>query len=262
MKKARFIPLLALAPALLFGQAANEKGKVFTVKLGPNHQASQIGLAGKRLQPYAGLDYLSASFTADMGLLMWAENPSTLELVKALKIGAVVDGSVSFWMPHAGAKYYLADGESRPYVFGGVYRNFSSIDAALDLKLQGYDENGEEAGDPMSSDTDLLEDDLKEFVESLLNHWGVQAGFGVEWRVNRHFGLGGEYGVKLNFNSAEQKFNDTRALELLGLLLGDTGTEPDAGLDDLLGAGRTDLDLKLSGKYVSSQASVVFNFYF
>lgn len=262
MKKARFIPLLALAPALLFGQAAKEKGKVFSVKLGPSHQSSQFGLAGKRLQPYAGLDYLSASFTADMGLLMWAENPSTLELAKAMKIGAVVDGSVSFWMPHAGVRYYLADGESRPYVFGGVYRNFSSIDAALDMKLQGYDENGEEDGDPVSSDADLLSDDLKEFVESLLNHWGVQAGFGVEWRVNRHFGLGGEYGVKLNFNSAEQRFNDTRALELLGLLLGEPGTGTDPETDGLLEAERTDLDLKLSGKRVTSQASVVFNFYF
>lgn len=262
MRTGRFALILALAPAFLFGQAANEKGKVFTVKLGPNHQSSQIGLAGKRLQPYAGLDYLSASFTADMGLLMWAENPSTLELVKALNVGAVVDGSVSFWMPHAGVKYYLADGESRPYVFGGVYKNFSSIDAALDLKLQGYDENGEKADDPMSSDMDLLENDLKEFVESLLNHWGVQAGFGVEWRVNKHFGLGGEYGVKLNFSSAEQKFNDTSALELLGLLLGDTGTDPDAGIADLLGAEQTDLDLKLSGRTIMSQASVVFNFYF
>ncbi len=262
MRTGRFVLILALAPAFLFGQAAKEKGKVFTVKLGPTHQSSQFGLAGKRLQPYAGLDYASASFTADMGLLMWAENPSTLELVKAMKIGAVVEGSVSFWMPHAGVKYYLADGESRPYVFGGVYKNFSSIDAALDLKLQGYDENGEDAGDPISSDTDLLEDDLKEFVESLLNHWGVQAGFGVEWRVNKHFGIGGEYGVKLNFNSAEQKFNDTSALAVLGLLLGDMGTNPEAGTGSLLGAERTDLVLDLSGKYITSQASVVFNFYF
>jgi hypothetical protein len=262
MKNGRFILMLALVPAFLVGQTAGEKGKVFTVKLGPDHQSSQFGLQGKRLQPYVGLDYMAASFTADIGMLMWGENPSTLELVRAAKIGAGVEGSVSFWMPHAGVKYYLSDGESRPYVFGGVYKNFSSIDASLDLAIQSYDETGAKAGDPISSNGDLLSDDMKEFVESLLNHWGVQAGFGVEWRVNKYFGIGGEYGVKMHFNSAEQTFKDSSVLDLVGLVLGNTGTDPNAGTGDLLGAERTDLDLNLSGKYMTSQASVVFNFYF
>lgn len=262
MKNGRFILILALVPALLVGQTAGQKGKVFTVKLGPDHQSSQFGLQGKRLQPYVGLDYFSASFTADMGMLMWAENPATLELVKLASISAGVEGSVSFWMPHAGVKYYFSDGESRPYVFGGIYKNFSSIDASLDLAIQGYDENGEKTGDALSPDVDLLSDEMKEFVESLLNHWGVQAGFGVEWRVNKYFGIGGEYGVKMHFNSAEQTFKDSNVLDLVGLVLGDTETDPDAGMGDLLEAERTDLDLNLSGKYVTSQASVVFNFYF
>jgi hypothetical protein len=262
MKNGWLILTLALVPALLAGQAAGQKGKLFTVKLGPDHQSSQFALNRGRLQPYVGLDYISASFTADIGMLMWAEDPSTEELVKASKISAGVEGSVSCWMPHAGVKYYLSDGESRPYVFGGVYKNFSSIDATLDLKIQGYDETGEKDGDPLSSNGDLLSDEMKEFVESLLNHWGVQAGFGVEWRVNKHFGIGGEYGVKMHFNSAEQTFRDSNVLDLLGTVIGDTETDPDSGTGDLLGADRTDLDLNLSGKYVTSQASVVFNFYF
>jgi hypothetical protein len=260
MKAGRIILLIGLAPAILFGQAAKEKNRVFTVKLGPDHQSSQFGMNRGRLQPYVGLDYFSASFTADIGLLMWAENPSTMELMRASKIGLGVEGSVSFWMPHAGAKYYLSDGESRPYVFGGVYKNFSSVDATLDLAMQGYDETGAKDGDPLTSSGDLLSKEQKKFIESLLNHWGIQAGFGVEWRVNKHFGIGGEYGVKMHFNSAQQTFEDSSVLDILSLFLGDTGTGTDTG--GLLGADRTDLKLDLSGKLITSQASVVLNFYF
>jgi hypothetical protein len=260
MKACRFVLLIGLAPAILFGQAAAEKNRVFTVKLGPSHQSSQFGLVHGRLQPYAGLDYFSASFTADIGLLMWAQNESTLELVRAAKIGLGVDGSVSFWMPHAGAKYYLSDAESRPYVFGGIYKNFASVDASLDLALQGYDETGAKSGDALTTSGDLLSKEQKKFIESLLSHWGAQFGFGVEWRVNRHFGLGGEYGFKMHFNSAQQTFEDSSILDILNTFVGDTGTGADTG--ELLGADRTDLKLDLSGKLITSQASVVLNFYF
>jgi hypothetical protein len=260
MKKAHVALLLGLTPAMLLSQAAAEKNRVFTVKLGPAHQSSQFGLVRNRLQPYAGLDYFSASFSADIGMLMWSEDDATMELVRAARIGVGVDGSVSCWMPHVGAKYYLSDAESRPYVFGGVYRNFASVDASLDLAIQGYDPAGAPAGDPLTASGDLLSKEQKKFIESLLSHWGAQFGFGVEWRVNRHFGLAGEYGVKMHFNSAQETFEDSSVLDLLNTFVG--GTDSDSDVSELLGADRTDLKLDLSGKLVTSQASVVLNFYF
>ena len=251
MRRICYLTAFVLTSVCAFGQA-NDSSKVFTVKLGPDFQAAQFGLNMGSFQPYVGLDMLSAGVKANVEMTMYSENPTTLKMVKSEDFGIEISGSATMWIPHAGVKYYLSSAASRPYVFADVFKAFASVDAKTDVTMTAYDEEGKKL-DSSSESADLIPEDTKKLIEDLLSIWGVDFGFGVEWKVNRHFGIAGEWGMKFHFTKATQEI---KGGGLLGSLLGSADTSVN-GTDS-----QTDSKIDLSGSLKMSKVAVALNFYF
>ena len=244
-------------PFLSYAQSA-ELSKVFTVKLGPENQAAQFGLNLGKFQPYAGVDFFSVKAKGTLGLDILEPNTADTRLYKSAAMEFSLDGSVNLWIPHVGTKYYFSLGESRPYVFADVFKSFASLDASLEGTVNSYSEDGKPvAGGSSHENLNLIPDKTKEFLEDLLGYWGVDFGFGVEWRVNPHFGIAGEYGFKLNFAHAK---STNQGGGLLGELLGGGTTGAATNGNQLASQINTTVDVSASLK--TSQVAVALNFYF
>ena len=243
-----------VAVPLLSATKTDEGSKVFTVKMGPypHFTSAQIGLNMGTLQPYVGFSMLAAGFNTKIGITSLMEDPISLKMVKVGAMDLDVEGSMSMLIPNVGFKYLFSTAESRPYLFASFYKSFASIDANMKTTLTLYDPTTGQKLDSQSDDQDLLDKDQKQLIEDLLSVWGVDVGFGVEWRVNKHFGIAGEYGFMYHKAGAKQEIKDFTAPAIL-----DGG-----GTATILQQERTDVSLDLSGTLKSSKACVVLNFYF
>ena len=157
----------------------------FSVKAGPDLQAAQFSLGSGALQPFAGIDYQSISFSFDMPAIDLSDLGVDLGSSEGeMDIGA------SMFIPYIGAKFLLSTTrEAKPYVFGSFFKSFPSVK---------FEVGGEDA----------LPEEAEDFIKDLLGFWGLKFGFGAEYAVSDHFSIGGEYGIKMQFYGAKLDIED------------------------------------------------------
>ncbi|MBN2371627.1 MAG: hypothetical protein JXO72_14185 [Vicinamibacteria bacterium] len=208
-KKMKMGPVFSALVLMLVPALASAQGAVFCVKVGgDNLQTAQLGLNNDRFQPYIGVDYFSLGGKVEEGM--------------------GIQASLSLVVPHVGARYYFSSEPVRPYVYGGFFKAMASV--KLDV-----------AGE------DMLDGDVKELLEDVLGFKGFKVGFGGEYRVNEHFGVGGEFGINLYSLSAEVKgLSDLDDIEI------------DDGWDDMA----LDLEAKVSASLRRTYAVATLNFNF
>jgi hypothetical protein len=166
--------LVLSVPMMGFGQSMG-----FGVKMGPFMQTAQFMLPMGSIQPFAGVDYIGFSANAEME-------------------GSELDASISMFIPHAGLKFFLGTGQTKPYIFGNFYKAFASFTIEAD-------------GQPM------LDEATEDFLKEFLGFWGIKAGLGAEYQVSDHFSIGGEWGLNLTKMSGALEDADLMAMGMEGL---------------------------------------------
>lgn len=182
---------IVVGSILLFGaNVASQAGMNFGVKSMTFHNSlipmdhsmgSYFGAdVGQNLVILGGLDYGRLGLSLDIPL-----EPK-------------YDLSVSYMMPHAGAKLYLKprqQGNVSPYLIGEVVKSFGSVD----LGKLGEDSLLGVAGK-----------DFEDALKDLMSPFGIVGGFGSEYYFSDNFSIGGEVGLQLIFSSAELKMEEAK----------------------------------------------------
>ncbi|MFH1943271.1 MAG: hypothetical protein ABIL68_14305 [bacterium] len=101
-----------------------------------------------------------------------------------------MNAGISLLMPYIGARFYLSTTKpTKPYVYGGFFKAFPSVNVKVD---------GES----------LLDDESEKMLKDILGFWGLKLGFGAEHKFNDWFGVGGEFGLKWLSTSANIEVSD------------------------------------------------------
>jgi hypothetical protein len=95
-------------------------------------------------------------------------------------------------LPTLGARYALSNGDLQPYLFGNVFKSLAFLSS------------------------DNWYDDDEDLIEDLLGLWGFDIGFGVDYPFSEHFSIAGQYGLRLVFAGAENRY-DEELSAMLGL---------------------------------------------
>jgi hypothetical protein len=170
------------AVLLLMSAAASLSAAVFSlheVRAQTDFQAASIGSDGRFLRLFAGADaYL---FSVEIAAELPELSEITLPKELSLRGGILV--------PNAGIRIGASRKAVQPFIKGLVYMVVPVIQFESDLNFAGIDQQR-----------------IQEYLDSIVESITVAGGsvsFGVEYRVNEHFGLSGEAGTKVSFNSAD-----------------------------------------------------------
>ncbi|MBN1783078.1 hypothetical protein JW948_18225 [bacterium] len=236
------LPLLAMA-----------QSPVFSVRIGPVMQASQIGFQYGSLQPYVGIDYVSAGLDATIDESYSIRMDDVSPFMPIDNNSMTLEGSVRILMPHAGVRYYLNTNVTKPYVFAGIFKAFPSIDGKVKYSYTYYNEEG--LVDYSASGTEKLDKNTRELIEDMLGVWGLNFGFGAEYTVNEHFSVGGEFGFKMARTSVDNTAEELITSDDYYYYYYYYSNYPDAALRSV-----TDTDANVGLTF--SHASVCLNFHF
>jgi hypothetical protein len=183
------LAILALIPCV-----ASAEGVVFSVSPGQAIESAQIGLPMGNLLPYFGLDIMGvagkASYT-DTNYDYYYNGETYVEVTEVST--EEFKGSAMLFIPHIGARFYLAKAELRPYVFGDLLKSFAFVNAEAEGNYRDYVDGGLVDSGSYSSD---LDDETKDLLQKALGFWGMSAGFGCEYAFSEKFTLGGEYALR------------------------------------------------------------------
>ncbi|MBN2104702.1 hypothetical protein JW835_11740 [bacterium] len=239
---------------------------VFTVRLGPKMQSSQVGFQVGPIQPYIGLDYMSMGFNANVIITNSHAETDTSIFITDYKIDSDIEGNVRIWMPHIGVRYYINNHTTKPYLFAGIFKSFASIDAGADFDNTYYDENGNI--DFTASESEKLDKETVSLLEDLLGIWGLNFGLGAEYTVNEHFSIGGEFGFKYAKTSTSSTNEAIESVDYSDYYTGDyysvnisDGYNEYSGMNDQ-GAIKTVTKTDVTAGLTFSYAAVCLNFHF
>ncbi|MBA7642543.1 MAG: hypothetical protein GH143_08970 [Calditrichaeota bacterium] len=112
-------------------------------------------------------------------------------------------GAALLIIPHVGVKFYLMQSALNAYLFGNGRLIIPSVEGRSQGWWKDYDPDGN-VMDQDSWDDYLTETDRKK-IHDALDFIGLTLGFGVEYPLNQHFTVGGEYGITYFTNSWDQK---------------------------------------------------------
>lgn len=141
------------------------------------------------LNPYGGLDIarVSGSFESSRtdSEYDWSEN----KLYRSYDRSSTFDGSALLFIPHAGLKFYFW----KTYLLGDLSLCIPAVEGKDKGKRTYYNPDG------TIYDIDKWEDKKK--INDALNFVGLTLGFGIEFPLSEKVSIGGEYGIRLIFNS-------------------------------------------------------------
>ena len=241
-----FLPFLLIAESPLF-----------SVRIGPKLQSSQIGLQIGSIQPYVGLDYLCMGLDASMKETYSVSLTDASPFLLAETSTTGMEGNVRIWMPHVGLRYYLNTNKTKPYLFANLFKALPSIDGKESFDLTAYDEQGNMAF--VYSESEDLDKATKDMLEDLLGIWGLNFGFGAEYTVNEYFSIGGEFGFKMARSSVSNKNTEIIPLEYYYYYYyGYYSDYNFEGLGDVKSVAETDANVGLTFSY----AAICVNFHF
>lgn len=226
---------------LLIPTISNGNPFVFEVKPGLGIQSANFGYQMGKMIPYIGLNLIAigadgtfteTDFNSSMG--------STYERVEITDIS----GSATLLIPHIGLKYHFSDPAAaiRPYCVGGVFKSIPIVSVEGDETTRYYEDG---VLTDVYNDNTQLEDEEEDAIKDLLGVWGFNVGFGVEYPFSEHFSIGGEFGLRLFFASANYDYEDSEDYD-----------------DDGTADWRDEFDSELSASLKLSYAAVVLSFSF
>lgn len=226
-----------LAPALSRGNSF-----VFQVKPGAQVQSFDFGIEMGKITPYMGLDLLGISADVNYTEKDWRYDYSSDDSYLYKKTQGDLSGSALLLIPHLGAKYNFASrgGVLFPYVNGGIFIALPFVSAEMSEEKTVYNPDG--SVDYVDTDEDELDQDVENSLEDVLAIWGLNFGFGTEYRFSEHFGVSGEIGFRLLFTGGD--FDDT------------------SDIDDGVSAGDEVMESELSSSLKLSYSSIVLNYHF
>ena len=182
----------------------------FTVKPGALINTAEMGFRVGNLNPFAGVDVVWITVSAnekdeyeyisDYG--GWYYHHRSLNEFE-------FSGSAFLLVPNIGAKYYFSTdfsaGSMVPYLKGSLFFSIPSVKGEYSERYYDwyYDEYGQL--EEFYSDVDEWKLDGKdeEMVKDILSFWGINLFGGCEYYFSDKFSIGGEFGVRLLFNSFE-----------------------------------------------------------
>lgn len=203
-----FLAAILLLTGSLFAQAN------FTAKPGAIINCADFGMRMDKINPYFGLDvaWLTVSYSEDDVSDYESSYYENYYRHKS-KDSYDLDGSALLFVPHFGVKYYFNDdfssGNVVPYLKGCFFFTIPSVSAEWTEINQDwyYDESGL-TNYYYEEDKEKLEGKEKDLVNDILSFWGLELAFGGEYFFSDKFSLGGEFGMRMLFNSAEYSEED------------------------------------------------------
>jgi hypothetical protein len=181
-------------------------GLVLTVKPGTSLQSASLGLARGAITPYLGFDAVGIKVdatTEEEYTDIWGWQPGTRTWERNR---TQVEGSAFLLIPHFGVKYQLAQGKKvRPHVYLEYFRALAFVHASGSEEswTRTWQNNVEQ--DPDYYQNPLDSGKAEDTAKDILAFQGVNLGAGAEYYFADEFSLGGEYGLRLVFTSAEYK---------------------------------------------------------
>jgi len=238
----RFV-LLAICFCILLTPALSRAGSfVFQVKPGTQVQSFDVGMEYGKVTPYLGLDLLGISAEVDYSEKDWRYDYISDDDYLYRKTEGDLSGSALLIVPHLGAKFNFASkGEVLfPYVNGGVFFAIPFISAEMSEEKTIYNPDG--SVDYVDKDDEDLDKNVEDSLKDVLAIWGLNLGFGTEYRFCDNFGISGEVGFRLIF--AGGNFDDSSDIE------------------DGVSAGDEVMESELSSSLKLSYSSIVLNYHF
>jgi hypothetical protein len=236
----RSVLVCILACLLAAGSGLAQSKYVLIIRSGSMINSACVGRDMGKVVPMIGADviYLSVSGSSRHE---YTESYyyDSYEVVTREVDQDEVSGHVFMLIPQIGAKFYLDQTGVRPYLLGSFFFAMPYLHGESTSREEDWRyENGDLVDHDVYTDTDNISEKDKNLLKDALGIWGITLGGGVEYLLNERFGIGGEYGIRLMFDGAEQA--DRNSYE---------------------GDFQTHLD-KASAKLGLTYASIVLNYHF
>lgn len=200
--------LILVLNLLFLGNSYSQSNLVFGVKPGMTINSAYFGIKMNNLVPFMGADLFWISVSGDYSDSYsdsWTDYYGDLNKWESVESGEL-SGSAFLLIPHFGCKYYFNKQEVRPYIVGDLFFSIPSVSGKVEWSDEDWEyENGQLIYHDIDKGSDELEDDVKDIVNDILSFWGINTGFGAEYFFNPNFSIGGEFGLRLIFNSVEYK---------------------------------------------------------
>ncbi len=205
----RVIILSLILGFTLVGSSSGESNLVFGVKPGNMINSAYMGLKIGNLVPMIGADMMWLSASAKYkheNLDSWYDSYDDITYKHRDVDTEDLKGSAFLLVPHIGAKLLMGSKDMRPYVFGNLFFSIPSVNAESNSRNESwYYEDGVEVDHYLDTDSDRLDAKTEEVIKDALSFWGMTLAGGAEYFFSDHFSVGGEYGIRLLFNTAEYK---------------------------------------------------------
>ena len=204
------ITVVLLLAAVAYSQVT------FTVKPGALINTAEIGMRVGKINPFAGIDVVWITVSGsekDEYESIYNYGGSSYYHHRSLD-EFEFSGSAFLLVPNIGAKYYFntdfSEGSMVPYFKGSLFFSIPSVKGESTEK--SYDWYYDEYGQLEDYYEDIgkwkLEGKEKEMVEDILSFWGINLFGGCEYYFSDNFSIGGEFGVRLLFNSFKTSDED------------------------------------------------------
>jgi hypothetical protein len=155
-----------------------------------------------------------------------------------------IDASAFILIPHFGIKFLMGSRDVKPFLFGNVFFSIPSVTAESKTRDEEWTYVNDQLVDhEINRDTDELDDETKDLVNDILGFWGITLGGGAEYFFSENFSIGGEFGVRLIFNTVE--YSDK--------------THEEYGPND---SYTEEIDSEISASFKVSYAVFTLNYYF
>jgi hypothetical protein len=216
MQRLRVLPVFLLFAMAFCSPSTSVGGLVLTVKPGTALQSASLGFAKGAISPYVGFDAvgLKVDVTTDEEQTdTWGWSGYTTRTWERDKTH--VEGSAFLLIPHLGLKYQFAQGRKvRPHVYLEYFRALAFVNASGSDESWTRTWQNEVEQDPSYTRDPLDSGKAEDAAKDILAFHGINLGAGAEYYFADEFSLGGEYGLRLIFTSAEYKDSDSDPSEL------------------------------------------------
>ncbi|MBN2000284.1 sigma-70 family RNA polymerase sigma factor [candidate division KSB1 bacterium] len=193
---------------LLFGLAtclSAQSDFVFGIKPGNTVNSAYFGLKMDNLVPMVGVDvvWLTASGKyTDTSEDQWNSYYDGTNYKQKTVSSIDMEGSALLLIPHIGAKYFLGSGDVKPYFFGNAFFSMPSVKMESSWKDESwYYEDNRQVDHDTDKGSEDLDEETEDIIKDVLGFWGITIGGGAEYFFSERFSIGGEYGIRLLFNS-------------------------------------------------------------
>jgi len=195
-----FLLFVCLLPNVCMGQTS----LCFGVKPGLDMNSAYIGINQGDFIAYLGTDLLWISASA--GYEATKENYQTVNSIptRSLEVKTInYEGNAFILVPHLGAKVFLGSKLARPYVFGDVFISLPIVDLEADGSIEHWQYQDDALVEHTEENYSEYTSEVRKTVKEVVSFWGFTVGAGAEYFFNPHFSVGGEYGLRVLFDSAE-----------------------------------------------------------